>query len=178
MSDFIGLRHDIATAKAIIAVAESRLDKCEREIAEMRIEKDSPAWKPEDLIGRLVYAWNSEMDETVVDILEEYIDDESRSCRLSGHGWYNNIRPLTEAEALALVHQPKPKTRYDWSKAPEWAQWAATDKNGVTHFYEIAPYLEDDFDEWLTQYKYKRSPEPCILDHSGDWRDSLERRPS
>jgi hypothetical protein len=31
------------------------------------------------------------------------------------------------------------QTKYDWSKAPEWAQWAAIDNTGVGYWYEFRP---------------------------------------
>jgi hypothetical protein len=34
------------------------------------------------------------------------------------------------ASIFCDVQPAKPKTRYDWSKAPDWAQWGFEDKNG------------------------------------------------
>jgi hypothetical protein len=31
------------------------------------------------------------------------------------------------------------QTKYDWSKAPDWAQWAAIDLTGVGYWYEFRP---------------------------------------
>lgn len=30
-------------------------------------------------------------------------------------------------------------TKYDWSKAPEWAKYAATDNSGEAHWFDIKP---------------------------------------
>lgn len=80
--------------------------------------------------------------------------------------------------AQANVHggddKPKQTSRYDWSKAPEWAMWAATDENGKKFFYEDIPVLVDGYNFWtrnsLGQY------ELCRMNNS-DWQSSLEQRP-
>lgn len=63
-------------------------------------------------------------------------------------------------------------TRYDWSKAPEWAQWAATDEDGRGYWYEHQPFIVGR--RWLPVGRAAR------IDGNVDyynWRDSLECRP-
>lgn len=75
----------------------------------------------------------------------------------------------------------KPKTRYDWSKAPKEATFGVV-SGRYGAFWMIGsktpPVLNgegwiivDLNDHWLGM------DHTCILDASGDWRDSLERRP-
>lgn len=82
------------------------------------------------------------------------------------------------------LNPPSPRpTRYDWSKAPEWAMWAATDEDGEVFFYRNKPeiYSEDqhvwaynwpDDAKWLSHVQIGHHDKPCP-----DWRDSLEQRP-
>jgi len=87
---------------------KSDLDRL-REVAR---GEQAPAWKPEDLIGKLVEMWDDGYEnEKPVCILDGF--DITMNKSLHGHLGYDHIRPLTEAEALALVWKPKPKTRYD-----------------------------------------------------------------
>lgn len=77
-------------------------------------------------------------------------------------------------------------SRYDWTQAPEWAQWAATDESVRAYWYNVPPVPSDDppfqwvfcrehslsgeyqkaFPEW--QHTFTRSP---------DWHETLEPRP-
>lgn len=144
-------------------------------------EEQAPAWKPEDLIGKLVRAWDTEgeRDEHIGVLLVYDAELQNHSPAYVTGEWYKHIRPLTEAEALALVWRPKPKTRYDWSKAPEWANYAARDANGNAWFYDSCA-LDDGDSFWRNISKAHSGypmPRHCVLNHSGFWRDSLERRP-
>jgi uncharacterized protein YoxC len=64
------------------------------------------------------------------------------------------------------------KSRYDWSKAPEWAKWRATDENGLCHWYENKPiaYGHCWRSKDILQLSYYGEPCP-------DWRNTLEQRP-
>lgn len=73
--------------------------------------------------------------------------------------------------------QDKPATRYDWSTAPEWAMWAATDEDGEAYWYARYPAQRESGksrSRWdssgLFAWAHK-STSPC------DWRQSLEARP-
>ena len=65
---------------------------------------------------------------------------------------------------------------YNWNDAPEWANYAATDKNGKAYWFEDKPSYDK---EWVNSIYsaarlefYKTFPiVPCLS------RDSLERRP-
>lgn len=64
-------------------------------------------------------------------------------------------------------------TRYDWSSAPEWARYAATDPDGAVFWYENEPAVSDVADIWVEQGgKYERSD-----DAMNGWKQSLEARP-
>jgi hypothetical protein len=148
----------------------------------------NPVWKPEDLIGKLVHAENGctvgaqkEQDGILLRISDHGIPKNYRYE--VADGWYSDILPLTEAEALALVWRPKPKTRYDWSKAPEGATHGCINDdnsgNWLVHATDGDPkHLSNG--SWSCGSSggfWKLMKKDCILDASGDWRDSLERRP-
>lgn len=64
----------------------------------------------------------------------------------------------------------------DWSQAPEWAMWWAVDENGEVYWHKQSPSLKHDR-EWLQadggcQYKQAKA-----FDYTGDWRESLRKRP-
>jgi hypothetical protein len=145
--------------------------------------EQAPAWKPEDLIGKLVRAWDNEehMSKSELGVLIELDNRHPVTFRI-GLNWYTHIRPLTEAEALALVWRPKPKTRYDWSRAPGWATHGVRDKKGPHHW--LIEGNKCDPEKTSTGWScgisggyWEDMRDSCILDASGDWRDSLERRP-
>lgn len=84
---------------------------------------------------------------------------------------------LAWADALAeIAGQDKPKTRYDWSKAPEWAQWAATDKNGNVFWFNTMPQIVAG-----TTIFNNGDGRPLKIDNLGmceDWATSREARPN
>jgi Zn ribbon nucleic-acid-binding protein len=211
---------------------KDRFEKNMREIQEgirtveaimKQIESEqAPAWKPEDLIGKLVRGWfdadpNMHFDGIYVG------PSHGGHYEMMNNNWrflpVDHIRPLTEAEALALVWRKpgalicpnchkeafyassnehganhvvcsecgapwnpqvteKTKTRYDWSKAPDNARYGVT-HGGFSYWYTgNEPSLDSTFG-WKGDMsgKFINIPVDCILDTSGDWRDSLERRP-
>lgn len=68
-------------------------------------------------------------------------------------------------------------TRYNWSNAPKWAEWAARDENDCAYWYERLPIKgESSFDiEYMTHDSYRMNSID-ILDKSEYWGKSLERR--
>ena len=64
------------------------------------------------------------------------------------------------------------ETRYDWSIAPEWAQWAATDKDGEMYWYDKKPLTGGI--SWINNHV---SVSFDIAPECKDWKDSLEARP-
>lgn len=64
------------------------------------------------------------------------------------------------------------ETRYDWTQAPWWAKYAATDSEGDPWWYETLP--ERDHEGWYSGSDDYRDERMLCL----DWRDSLEPRPT
>ena len=67
----------------------------------------------------------------------------------------------------------------DWSQAPEWANWWAFDGfSKRANWYKGKPYLDEDSeieDEWNAELgKYHEAPS---FGYTGDWRNSLRKRP-
>ena len=99
----------------------------------------------------------------------EYVEKESV---YKGAYWLN-IVPVTQ-EAL---NKFLPKM-YDWSKAPMWAQWAATDKDGSAFWYHRKP--EKSTLELVWYYTHagdEAVPFSDILRRTSNWEESLEERP-
>ena len=84
---------------------------------------------------------------------------------------------LAWADALAEIAEgDKPKTRYDWSEAPEWAQWAATDKNGNMFWFDTMPQIVAG-----TTIFNNGDGRALKIDNIGmceDWATSREERPN
>lgn len=59
----------------------------------------------------------------------------------------------------------------DWSKAPEWANYAAQDSTGEWYWYEFVPWIDgDEASTWSdTEGKWERM-EPA------NWKESLRKR--
>ena len=67
----------------------------------------------------------------------------------------------------------------DWSQAPDGYDWWAMDGfSGVANWYKSEPFLDDDdTDEWnvvLSIATYREAPS---FGYTGDWRNSLRKRP-
>ena len=74
-----------------------------------------------------------------------------------------------------MLFRSKKTTVYDWSKAPDWAQWAATDSNGVVYWYEVKPYVDRFSNRWMPS---RREVRPAPDAHCPvNWEESLEERP-
>ena len=99
----------------------------------------------------------------------EYVEKES----MSKSTCWDNIVPVTQE--LLNKFLPKKTTMYNWSEAPDWAQWAATDANGSAFWYEAKPYAEIWIQQWLPNHKqYSGAPSAnCLV----SWKVSLEERP-
>lgn len=69
----------------------------------------------------------------------------------------------------------------DWSQAPEWANWWAMDKNGKGFWHSLTPSRDQSMVDWVvdfssgSDFSYKVSPN---FNYTGDWRDSLRKRPN
>ena len=66
----------------------------------------------------------------------------------------------------------------DWSQAPKWANWWSVDQNGTANFSEKKPSIEGR--QWV--YYSAASESPCHIEapsfgYTGDWRNSLRKRP-
>lgn len=88
---------------------------------------------------------------------------------------------ISDDKEFERIHGTKPATRYDWSKAPEWAKWAARDEIGCAYWYEKQPHPVSDASFDIDDYGDEAMPmlQNCILDAPCElWRDSLERRPT
>ena len=103
----------------------------------------------------------------------EYIKTE----RVYRGAFWDNIVPVTQK--LLNKFLPKKTTMYNWSDAPDWAQWAATDKNGDVHWYKAKPYIPVavmpcDY-QWLPNedsYEFAYQKASIV-----NWEESLEERP-
>ena len=67
----------------------------------------------------------------------------------------------------------------DWSQAPEWANWWAMDENKNTRwiYSELEqPYISDMFLRWCAVGRFDSADAPSF-GYTGDWRNSLRKRP-
>lgn len=69
----------------------------------------------------------------------------------------------------------------DWSQAPEWANWWAMDADRKSHWLSKEPYLNDSVGEWILRNNGEGLDNIFLpsLDYgyTGDWRESLRKRP-
>ena len=67
----------------------------------------------------------------------------------------------------------------DWSQAPEWANWWAMDENKNTRWIYSQleqPYISDIFLRWCALGMFDSEDAPSF-GYTGDWRESLRKRP-
>ena len=89
----------------------------------------------------------------------------------------SNILKLSKFKPLEL--QPDSKEwQPDWSQAPSWANWWSVDENGTANFSGKKPNIEGR--QWV--YYSAASESPCHTEapsfgYTGDWRNSLRKRP-
>ena len=114
-------------------------------------------------------------------ILEEMADVEIMLGQMkllygSTDGWKE--KKLARLEER--IHGQKMRRLYNWGKAPKWAQWAARDEDGTFCWYKKKPNASKYYKAWACDFEnsFEDGDESHILDASGDWRDSLERRPA
>ena len=68
----------------------------------------------------------------------------------------------------------------DWSQAPEWAKWWVMDGDEKTRwiYSELEqPYISDMFLRWFAIGRFDSEDAPSF-GYTGDWRDSLRKRPN
>lgn len=80
------------------------------------------------------------------------------------------------------------KTKYDWSKAPNWARFAARDDLEPSHergyipaqWFESKPTALTRAPIWWNHRKNRVAyiPESCVFEKTKNWKDSLEARPT
>ena len=67
----------------------------------------------------------------------------------------------------------------DWSQAPDWANWWAMDENKNTRWIYSQleqPYISDMFLRWCAVGRFDSADAPSFS-YTGDWRNSLRKRP-
>ena len=67
----------------------------------------------------------------------------------------------------------------DWSQAPAWANWWAMDENKNTRWIYSQleqPYISDIFLRWCAVGMFDSADAPSF-GYTGDWRESLRKRP-
>ena len=62
----------------------------------------------------------------------------------------------------------------DWSQAPYWANWWAVDGFDRAYWFEDSPKLNIIDDTWDNHYRDKVAGD---YGYTGDWRESLRKRP-
>jgi len=71
------------------------------------------------------------------------------------------------------MEKEQKQSRYPWHEAPEWVNYAVTNKNGIKIWFECKPIVEKD--EWLQEQDGRWD---FIFTSNADFEESLESRPS
>ena len=86
---------------------------------------------------------------------------------------------FTEAIAKGVENYEKEEWQPDWSQAPSWANWWAMDEDKKTRwiYSELEqPYTSDTFLRWFALGRFDSEDAPSF-GYTGDWRNSLRKRP-
>ena len=94
----------------------------------------------------------------------------STSVLIRGGGPHN-ARGLPAHSGTIVTERPLMHDGVDWKAAPKTAQWWAVDANGKAHWFK-APNVAAFTDFWFTE-----SEQAPLFGYSGDWRESLTRKP-
>lgn len=83
------------------------------------------------------------------------------------------------AESIATGYPAVPSQNYSWSLAPEWANWAAFNENGLGNWFESRPVLDEYKGCWRAGTTERRSwPMSANTVLTRGWRASLGYRPT
>ena len=94
---------------------------------------------------------------------------------------YERLDPKTISVCssnIGLDSQVLKEWQPDWSQAPSWANWWSVDENGTANFSGKKPNIEGR--QWV--YYSAASENLCHIEapsfgYTGDWRNSLRKRP-
>ena len=87
--------------------------------------------------------------------------------------------PNTFAEREGQHFDDVEEWKPDWSQAPDWANWWAMDENKNTRWIYSQleqPYIGDIFLRWCAVGMFDSADAPSF-GYTGDWRNSLRKRP-
>lgn len=103
---------------------------------------------------------------------EQQLDSKIEKCKsfgfTSGIGWKKSLQQRPEP-----VKQEQ-KTIYDWSKAPDWAEWAAVINHRLVRYFQNKPVMGETF--WLNTNGGKFDDSVCDSAVGSKWKESLEQR--
>lgn len=115
-----------------------------------------------------------------------YYHADGRHCvDVDSYRKYDLIAEVAPEASTPTVKESLPTAftlRPDWSKAPEWAMWAAQDGDGAVWLYEKEP-LRDESTEWEPDGWYEPSRGGLIYEQEAvgpanpNWRQAIEARP-
>lgn len=75
-----------------------------------------------------------------------------------------------------LISEWTDRPEVDWSAMPKWAEWYAIDGNGIPRWFNgRMPSIKDDI--WVNYELWGVVPFEYAPKWSGDWKDSLVKRP-
>ena len=77
-----------------------------------------------------------------------------------------------------MSKQETSATLYDWSTAPDWANWAAMDSDGSAQYYGLRPKIQSELGFWYDSAKEYKSPCKARVLKVTNWNNSLEQRPT
>ena len=121
--------------------------------------------------------WDINYDVLVVEAWQYADAMQAEADKREPSGFPNVLRGAC-GEIVAVKVDDK-EWQPDWSQAPDGYNWWAMDGfSGVANWYKSEPFLDDDdTDEWnvvLLIATYREAPS---FGYTGDWRESLRKRP-
>lgn len=123
------------------------------------------------------FVWDKSLDDGV------YVYIQDKNMHEQNISYFKHVEPFHKVAHKFLppgwkVVPPETGNLYDWSKAPDWAGWAATDEIGFAWWYERKPEREDVlWNRGKDVGKAAKAGESVVLRQSVPWDQSLEQRP-
>lgn len=123
------------------------------------------------------FVWDKSLDDGV------YVYIQDKNMHEQNISYFKHVEPFHKVAHKFLppgwkVVPPETGNLYDWSKAPDWAGWIATDEDGEAWWYEGKPVIAEGYDDfWCCEKQCKAADEFVKLRLSVPWDQSLEQRP-
>ena len=150
----------------------NKLEKLEEQYKKLGEEIQALKKNEEFVPGWYMY-WDSEMKERRVNWVK------NKTVLSNTKVAWDHVEPVTQELLNQFI--PKPKTKYDWSKFPDWATIAVMNSDGsicCADYKSVKLFTSGWRGVGDFVYGWSRSDEYVSYIDESQWKDSFEKRPN